>query len=82
MVIGNRKEEGRVCTVLFLGLEKKAPSENRFKKAKSALGFKPGLHGQKATALSLLHCKFALQCKALLYEHWSLAALDMGVKPS
>ena len=57
-MIGNRKEEGRVCST-FYDLSSfrysPTPSENRLiafpKKAKSVPGFKPGLLGQNAIAL-------------------------------
>ena len=61
MVIGNRKEEGRVCNILFLILLEK-PSAQREqiccnserKKAKSVPGFEPSLFRQNATALPLV----------------------------
>ena len=58
-MIGNRKEEGRVCTVLLHVIRKSpTPSENRltaimnFKKTKSDPEFEPGLPRQNASALS------------------------------
>ena len=61
MMIGNRKEEGRVCTVLLHVIRKSpTPSENRltailnWKKPKSEPGFKPGLPRQNAIALPLV----------------------------
>ena len=61
MMIGNRKEEGRVCTVLLLVIRKSpTPSEIRLtailirKKPKSDPGFELGLSGQNAIALPLV----------------------------
>ena len=61
MMIGNRKEEGRVCTVPLHVIRKSpTPSQNRLpailsrKKPKSDPGFKPGLSGQNAIALPLV----------------------------
>ena len=59
-MIGNRKEEGRVCST-FYDLSSfrysPTPSENRLiafpKKAKSVPGFEPGSLGQNAIALPL-----------------------------
>ena len=59
-MIGNRKEEGRVCCT-FYDLSSfrysPTPSENRLrafpKKTKSVPGFEPGLLGQNAIALPL-----------------------------
>ena len=60
-MIGNRKEEGRVCTVLLYVIRKSpTPSENRLtailngKKPKSNPGFEPGLPRQDAIALPLV----------------------------
>ena len=59
MMIGSRKEEGRVCTVLLHVIRKSpTPSENRLtailKKPKSDPGFEPGLPRQNAIALPLV----------------------------
>ena len=57
-MIGNRKEEGRVCTVLLHIIRKSpSPSENRltafqnWKKPKSVGGFEPVLPRQNAIAI-------------------------------
>ena len=61
MLVGNRKEEGRVCTALFPIIWKSlAPNDNRltailnWKKPKSFHGLKPGLLRQNAIALPLV----------------------------
>ena len=61
MMIVNRKEEGRVCTVLLYVIRKSlTPSENRvtailtWKKPKSVPRFEPGLPRQNASALPLV----------------------------
>ena len=61
MIIGNRKEEGRVCTVLLHIIRKSlTPSENwltvnqNWKKPKSDPGFKPGLPRQNFIPLPLV----------------------------
>ena len=61
MMIGNRKEEGGVCTVLLHVIRKsRTPSENRltailnWKKPKSDPGFEPSLPGQNAISLPLV----------------------------
>ena len=61
MMTGNRKEEGRVCTVLLHFIRNSpTPSENRltavlnWKKAKSKLVFKPSLPRQNAITLPLV----------------------------
>ena len=58
-MIGNRKEEGKVCTVLLKVIRKSlTPSENIFtailtwKKHKTIPGFKPGLPRQNVSTLS------------------------------
>ena len=58
LMTGNRKEEGRVCTVLFIVLQKKPDAQQEQslsepKNAKLVLGFKPGLLVQNATAQPL-----------------------------
>ena len=61
MVIGNRKEEGRVCMSSINCSLEIAPhpariepvSNSKPEKAKSVPGFKPGLLGHNATALPL-----------------------------
>ena len=57
-MIGNRKEEGRVCTVLlYVKRKSPTPSENsnsELKKPKSDPGFEPGLPRQNAIALPLV----------------------------
>ena len=60
MMIGNNKEEGRICSDLLHVLEKAlTPWENRltailnWKKPKPYLGFEPGLPRQNAIALPL-----------------------------
>ena len=61
MVIGNRKEEGRVCmSSIHRSLEKarrpariEPVNNSEPEKAKSVPGFEPGLLGQNATALPL-----------------------------
>ena len=77
MMIGKRKEERRVCTVLLQVIIKSlTPSENRltamlnWKKPKSNLEFKPGLPRQNAIALPLvpppLPTRTSLQLKSLV----------------
>ena len=56
-MIGNRKEEGRVCNTFYnLSSFRYSPQPARIafpKKAKSVPGFKPGLLRQNAIALPL-----------------------------
>ena len=61
MMIGNRKEERRVCTILLHVIRKSpTPTENRLAffsselLSKSNPGFKPGLPRQNAIALPLV----------------------------
>ena len=56
MVMGNRKEGGRVCTVLFLVLKKK-PSENRFAAILSQKN-RPGIR----TCLAQTECHCSTTC--------------------
>ena len=60
-MIGNRKEEGRVCTIQLIVIRKSpTPSESRltailnWKKPNSDPGFEPNLPGQNAIALPLV----------------------------
>ena len=70
MMIGNRKEERRVCTILLHVIRKSpTPTENRLAffsselLSKSNPGFKPGLPRQNAIALPLVPPPLPGKCR-------------------
>ena len=81
MMIGDRKEEGRVCLVLSHIIWKKPDvqrelidSNSEQKKPKSVQGFKPGLLGVTAMALPLVPPPWPLIVQNKLTNH----ALSFG----